>query len=496
VSSSSLRQAWDRSAGASSWRARIRQDYEANGLRHVVRHVGHKLASPLLRWGRLEFYVRDLADPLPEPSPRQPLELRQASPHELAQLVLDGKPTPLEALAERFRRGHLCFVAVDADGRIAHSRWVARDRAHVLELACDVVLRPGEAYMYDGYTRPDARGTGVDGAMRLFIFGAMRRAGCRSVCSYANADNPVSLRAARRLQRQAGSVRYLGVAGLRPLVRVAGRERIPKLVPSQPAEQEAERSRRAAALRGWFRSWLGQPLARRSIGYAELPEASFASTAQYVVETLGLDAASHDVLDVGCDSSLVTRLVAPHCRSLVGVDFIPEMLADARRAGLAPAGTALVAADGRQLPFRPDAFGRVYCNGVIHTLPSRSDGLAVVLELLRVCAPGGRVLVGCVPDRRKRWVRRLDLWQESGFPARLRILGSLALPAPAKRALRRLAGSRLASEPPFLDYDLEELRGELSARGARAEIIGFPEGFWSRDFRRTRSSLVFTKPRP
>ena len=233
--------------GRAPWSKRLRADLEAGGLRHVIWHIGRKLASPVLEWGRLGFYARDLDGPLPD-SPATPgLELRQASAEDLRRLVYAGKPVTAESLAERFRRGHLCFVAIDGDVEAAHARWVATDQAYIPELDSDVVLAAGEAYMYDGYTRPDARGSGIDGAIRCFIFRSLREAGFRRVYSYVRADNPVGVRAAQRWQRLAGNVRYLTPRGCRPLVWSGGGEH-PRLAPGGK-RQEQERAERAAALR-------------------------------------------------------------------------------------------------------------------------------------------------------------------------------------------------------------------------------------------------------
>lgn len=477
-----------------SWAERVRTDFEAGGLVHVIRHICHKLGSPALEWGRLAFYARDLDGGLPQPAASRAVELRQATEADLPRLVFDGKPTSAAALAERFRQGHLCFVAIDAGGRVTHARWVSTDRAHVPELDADVVMPPGEAYMYDGYTRPEARGTGIDGVMRCFIFRSLKDAGLRRAHSYVRGDNPVGVRAAQRWQRLTGTVPYLRLTGFRPLVG-AGRGQYPQLVGKRALETR-ERDERAQALRAWFRSWIGGPLHNRSTGYTAPPEAYFKATAQYVVETLKLDADSDVVLDVGCDSAMVSRHVAPHCRKLVGVDFVPELLTDISRAQIvspAAGNAAFAAADGRQLPFRSSTFSNVYCNGVVHALPSRPDGLAMIQDMVRVCAPGGRVLVGCIPDRRKRWHRRLDLWNESGLAPRLRLLASLVVPPPMKRALRRRGLLPGQDGPTFLEYDLAELRRSLASDGVRVEILSFPECFWSRDYRRTRSNLLITK---
>jgi ubiquinone/menaquinone biosynthesis C-methylase UbiE len=478
--------------GRAPWSQRLQADLEAGGLGHVIRHIGRKVASPVVEWGRLVFYARDLDRELPAPA-TPGLELRQASAADLARLIYPGRPVTAESLAERFRRGHLCFVALDGEGAASHARWVSTDQAYIPELDSDVVLAAGEAYMYDGYTRPDARGTGIDGAIRCFIFRSLRDAGFKRVYSYVRADNPMGVRAARRWQRHAGAVRYVTLRGSRPRV-WSGRGEHPRLARGG-AREEQERAERAQALRAWFTSWLSAPLASRSTGYASLPEAYFASTAQYVVETLALDPGSDRVLDVGCDSAMVSRRVAPHCRKLVGVDYMAELLLDAGRAGALPSAgsnAAFAAADGRRLPFAAGAFTKVYCIGVIHCLPSRQDGLAIIKDLLRVCAPGGRVLVGGVPDRAKRWVRRLDLWKESGWARRLRLLASLVVPPGLKPALRRLGVGR-AEGPSFLDYDLEELERLITSDTVRAQVLPFPEAYWNRDFRRTRSNLVLTK---
>ena len=475
------------------WSRRLQADLEAGGLRHVIRHIGRKLASPVVEWGRVCFYARDLDADLPAPRAMQGIELRQASPADLGRLTYPERPATAESLAERFLRGHRCFMAIDGERKAAHTRWVATDQACIPELDADVVLAAGEAYMYDGYTRPDARGTGIDGAIRCLIFQSMREAGYRRVYSYVRGNNPVGLRAAQRWQRFTGGVRYLRLRGCRPLVG-SGRGEHPRLA-GAASRNATERRARAESMRVWFSSWQAAPLANRSTGYAPMPDAYFSATAQYVVETLGLDPQADLVLDVGCDSAMVSRRVAPQCGRLVGVDFMPELLLDAGRAGVLPlagANAAFAAADGRQLPFGAGVFTKVYCMGVIHCLPSRPDGLAMIRDLLRVCAPGGTVLVGAIPDHAKRWVRRLDLWKESRWKRRLRLLVSLAVPPGLKLSLRRLGIGR-SEAPPFLDYDLRELACLLASDTVRAEVRPFPDAYWNRDFRRTRSNLVLTR---
>jgi ubiquinone/menaquinone biosynthesis C-methylase UbiE len=149
----------------------------------------------------------------------------------------------------------------------------------------------------------------------------------------------------------------------------------------------------------------------------------------------------------------------------------------------------LAAADGRRLPFASGTFTKVYCTGVIHMLPSVDDGLRVIDELTRVCCPGGTVLVAAVPDERKRSVALRDAWEVSSVGGKLRILCSRTIPQPAKQMLRRLLGMG-QTEPVSLSYDLKEVKRRLRVRNFECKLMDFPEDYWSRDFRRTRSNLI------
>lgn len=107
------------------------------------------------------------------------------------------------------------------------------------------------------------------------------------------------------------------------------------------------------------------------------------------------------ILDVGCDSGVVTRFVAPHARSLMGIDFIHAMLKDTRTLSLIVGGHGnpwLVTAGACRLPIRSGAFGKVYASAMRHTLPTRALGLRAIGEMIRVTASGGTVLLSSVPE--------------------------------------------------------------------------------------------------
>jgi ubiquinone/menaquinone biosynthesis C-methylase UbiE len=102
------------------------------------------------------------------------------------------------------------------------------------------------------------------------------------------------------------------------------------------------------------------------------------------------------VLDVGCGhGKLAAPLAAAH--QVVGVDFVPLGLPEARDRGL-----SVFQADGTALPFVDDQFDVVLCAEVFQNLV---DIRPVLSELGRVCRPTGIVIVSTL--NRASWLRRL-----------------------------------------------------------------------------------------
>ncbi len=92
------------------------------------------------------------------------------------------------------------------------------------------------------------------------------------------------------------------------------------------------------------------------------------------------------VLDVGCGSS---RILSALPTGSVALDILPRKLRHARKFG-----HLLVCGSAFALPFRDAAFTCVVCSEVIEHVP-KTDGL--LDELVRVVAPGGRLILG-TPD--------------------------------------------------------------------------------------------------
>jgi len=478
-------------------RTRVRRALAEGGVPLLASRVLRRASGGWLRVGRITIFERALDEPIAGP-PAAAITVRRASGADLPRLLRQRDAAALEPLfRERLRRGDDCFIAIAPDGRVAHSRWVTRRSTPIPELGRELELEPGRVYMYDGYTTPERRGQGVDGLIRTAIFREAARAGGRAVYSYVRHDNPAGLRAARRWQTPVGTVAYFGLGRLRPLLFGAATLRGLRLVPTPLGrDDETARAARAAATRAWFERFAERPHAQRSTGCDTRPVAYFEDTGRFIADRLRLDPHQDTVLDVGCDSAMVTRHVAPRCRRLVGVDLIANMLRDIAGPIHSASGAPVTfaATDGRYLPFAAGTFSKVYCCAVIHMLPTRADGLALVREAVRVCRPGGCVLIASVPDRGRRGAAIRDAWRRSDARGRLRLLAALALPRGVRRALA--AGLKLApaSTPEFLTYPLTGLARQLEAAWFACAIERFPADYWSTDFQITRANLLIRVP--
>lgn len=99
------------------------------------------------------------------------------------------------------------------------------------------------------------------------------------------------------------------------------------------------------------------------------------------------------VCDVGCGSS---KIIGALPRGSVALDVLPQKLRYARRYGV-----PLVRGSGFTLPFADGAFPCVLSSQVIEHVPMDSPILG---ELMRVLAPGGRLVLGTPDYDRWEWV--------------------------------------------------------------------------------------------
>ncbi|MGE3844589.1 MAG: class I SAM-dependent methyltransferase [Vicinamibacterales bacterium] len=95
-------------------------------------------------------------------------------------------------------------------------------------------------------------------------------------------------------------------------------------------------------------------------------------------------------LDVGCGTGALAFALSPYVREVVGVDLVPELLAEGRaRTALFP-NVEFAEGNATQLGFETASFDLAGC---LRTLHHMSEPERVIEELLRVVRPGGRLLV-------------------------------------------------------------------------------------------------------
>jgi SAM-dependent methyltransferase len=162
------------------------------------------------------------------------------------------------------------------------------------------------------------------------------------------------------------------------------------------------------------------------------------------------------VLDVACGGGIVVCGFAPHVRHATGIDMTPAML-DRARLLAAEKGVANVSwreGDVSALPWPDGAFTIVATRFAVHHFP---DPAAVFREIVRVCAPQGRIVVvdTCAPadPAKAAAFNRLEKLRD---PSHVR-----ALPLAELQGLFRQAG---LGEPRLGFSELRDEVGNLLAR--------------------------------
>lgn len=124
-----------------------------------------------------------------------------------------------ELFLKRLKEGHRCFMGIEeATGKLTNYRWVNSSTALVPELHQYLVLKPGEAYVYDLNTLPEFRRRGIDAYTRHCIYSYLRDNGYTKIYAYVHGDNRPSLKAASILLTPIARIRYIHVRGCPPLI--------------------------------------------------------------------------------------------------------------------------------------------------------------------------------------------------------------------------------------------------------------------------------------
>jgi ubiquinone/menaquinone biosynthesis C-methylase UbiE len=184
-------------------------------------------------------------------------------------------------------------------------------------------------------------------------------------------------------------------------------------------------------------------------------------------DVVGLSGASaeDEVLDVACGTGALTLDLARVVRRVTGIDLTPAMLDQARalQVELDSTNVEWVQGDALPLPFADAAFSLVVTRASFHHM---DDPAAMLAEMRRVTAPGGRVVVSDLTPTPQTGAA-FDEMEQLRDPSHVH-----ALPPEALRALGRAAGlQELAAEPYSFEVPLEAvLATSFPAPGALDEV--------------------------
>jgi ubiquinone/menaquinone biosynthesis C-methylase UbiE len=162
------------------------------------------------------------------------------------------------------------------------------------------------------------------------------------------------------------------------------------------------------------------------------------------------------VLDIACGGGLIARAFAPKVRHVTGIDVTPAMLDQARQAAAAQGLGNLTwdQGDVTRLPYADDSFSIVATRFSFHHFLEPAAALA---EMVRVCEPGGRiVVVDSAPSEDPEKAAAFNRLEKLRDPSHAR-----ALPLSEMKSLFRAAG---LGEPAVTHYELRDEVKNLLAR--------------------------------
>jgi SAM-dependent methyltransferase len=244
---------------------------------------------------------------------------------------------------------------------------------------------------------------------------------------------------------------------------------------------------------------------RQAVPFSTAPGIKDEQALRLIIEATGAGPAD-TVLDVACGGGIVVCALARVVKHATGIDLTPAMLERAR-AYAAERGLSNVSwkqGDVLPLPFPDTSFSLVTSRFAFHHF---LDPRAVLAEMMRVCAPGGRVAVidsEASPDPAK--AAEFNRMEKLRDPSHVRamplaelqgLFAAVGLPAP-RRGGYRLEGdleSLLGRSFP-LPGDADKIR-DIFAASLRDDRLGIP---MSRDGERIRYAypvavLVADRPR-
>lgn len=211
----------------------------ARGLGEIASVGGARVREAISSHEILVVLARSTVEPTPPPADST-LRLVRLGPADGSRYAHDIGTDSRATFAARLSDASRCYAVEDA-GRLLHASWVSTECTWTRELRAYLCPAGGHAYVYESFTRADARGRGVYPFALNEISRDLAERGIDLLWVGVEAHNAPSLRAVAK-------------AGFRPAFEISYGRRLGRLRMDVPDEVKTDR--RAA---GWLkkgRIWL------------------------------------------------------------------------------------------------------------------------------------------------------------------------------------------------------------------------------------------------
>lgn len=128
--------------------------------------------------------------------------------------------------------------------------------------------------------------------------------------------------------------------------------------------------------------------------------AAFLYVVKQAIELLQLQP-EHHLLDVGCANGLLAIPLSALCKKLTAVDPVEDQVARARENLKGCANARVHVAHAADLSLPDNCVDRVLMMGILQLIPPAELPL-VFAEMRRVLRPDGRIVLGSIPDARRK----------------------------------------------------------------------------------------------
>jgi len=135
-------------------------------LQEVIRMLTMKTVTTFYR--NVIVFDRSINDTSPDFQPHLPVEIKILTEKDLPAYYTFRPNQCMNEIRKRLDREDKCFMVLH-EGRMVHSSWVAREKVYVPYLRCNLILKPGEFYIYDNYTLPEYRNQGLAQTRSVYI---------------------------------------------------------------------------------------------------------------------------------------------------------------------------------------------------------------------------------------------------------------------------------------------------------------------------------------